>query len=298
MRVSFWLLRVGGLALLCSTQSIIRAHPVQPSCKCQVLSTIDYCGSWARGAQVHLVNHATRIRARMKNVVAMVKGTRSNRSPLVVMTPRSAWWNCASERGGGIVCWLEVLRALVAFPPAADVIFTANSGHELGHIGMLDFMSRRPMLATTATWLHFGANIGARNAKHSLYSAHEELSGLGQAEMTRVGHAPDMVFPTNVPANGESREVHKVGGRYITLVGSNPLFVRIVDPLFHEIAERNNRNLSGEDVIDGSWLLFERGCLRLVDDGKHMATEIVPSVARRPKRTGHWLGSSVRWIAP
>ena len=42
--------------------------------------------------------------------------------------------------------------------------------------------------------------------------------------MARVGHAPDMVFPTNVPANGESREVHKVGGRYITLVGSNFLF--------------------------------------------------------------------------
>jgi hypothetical protein len=39
--------------------------------------------------------------------------------------------------------------------------------------------------------------------------------------------------------------------------------VRIVDALFHEMAERNNRNLSAEDVIDGSWLLFERGCLRL-----------------------------------
>ena len=80
------------------------------------------------------------------------------------------------------------------------------------------------MLATTATWLHFGANIGARDAKHSLYSAHEELSGLGRTEMIRVGQAPDIVFPTNIPANGESREVHKVGGRYITLVGSNPLF--------------------------------------------------------------------------
>ena len=49
--------------------------------------------------------------------------------------------------------------------------------------------------------------------------------------------------------------------------------VRIVDALFHEMAERNNRNLSAEDVIDGSWLLFERGCLRLVDDGKHMGIE-------------------------
>ena len=130
-----------------------------------------------RNAPVRLVNCAKRVPARMKNVVATIKGTRPDRSPLVVMTPRSAWWNCASERGGGIVCWLEVLRALAASPPTSDVIFTANSGHELGHIGLTDFMSRRPALATTATWLHFGANIGARGAKHSLYSAHEELAG-------------------------------------------------------------------------------------------------------------------------
>ena len=51
--------------------------------------------------------------------------------------------------------------------------------------------------------------------------------------------------------------------------------VRIVDALFHEMAERNNggRGLSAENVIDGSWLLFERGYLRLVDDGEHMGIE-------------------------
>ena len=51
--------------------------------------------------------------------------------------------------------------------------------------------------------------------------------------------------------------------------------VRIVDALFHEMAERNNggRGLSAEDWANGSWLLFERGCLRLVDDGKHMGIE-------------------------
>ena len=60
--------------------------------------------------------------------------------------------------------------------------------------------------------------------------------------------------------------------------------VRIVDALFHEMAERNNggRGLSAEDVIDGSWLLFERGCLRLVDDGEHMGIE--PCEGNRAKR--------------
>jgi hypothetical protein len=57
----------------------------------------------------------------------------------------------------------------------------------------------------------------------------------------------------------------------MTKLGENE--VRIVDALFQEMAERNNRGLSAAHVIDGSWLLFERGCLRLVDDGKHMGIE-------------------------
>ena len=29
------------------------------------------------------------------------------------MTPRSGWHANASERGGGLVCWLETMRAVV-----------------------------------------------------------------------------------------------------------------------------------------------------------------------------------------
>jgi Major Facilitator Superfamily len=53
-------------------------------------------------------------------------------------------WPRTAERGGGLVCWLESLRALIAAPPACEVIFTANSGHELGHLGLDDFMAHRP----------------------------------------------------------------------------------------------------------------------------------------------------------
>jgi hypothetical protein len=59
------------------------------------------------------------------------------------MTPRSSWWQSTAERGGGLVCWLESLRALIVAPPACNAIFTANSGHELGHLGLDDFMARR-----------------------------------------------------------------------------------------------------------------------------------------------------------
>ncbi len=47
-------------------------------------------------------------------------GATARARPVVVMTPRSGWWHCASERGGGIACWLAVLAALRDAPPAAS----------------------------------------------------------------------------------------------------------------------------------------------------------------------------------
>ena len=47
---------------------------------------------------------------------SMPPGTERAPAPLVVMTPRSSWWQSTAERGGGIVCWLESLRALIASP--------------------------------------------------------------------------------------------------------------------------------------------------------------------------------------
>ena len=45
------------------------------------------------------------------NVVAHLAGSDPSLAPVVVMTPRSGWWRCAAERGGGIACWLEIARA-------------------------------------------------------------------------------------------------------------------------------------------------------------------------------------------
>src|SRR5205085_9900985 len=96
------------------------------------------------------------------NGVAAGPGTNKGAAPLVVMTPRSGWWNCASERGGGLACWLEIMRAARDAAPARDILFVASSGHELGHLGLDSFIERRPGLVSAArTWIHLGANIGA-----------------------------------------------------------------------------------------------------------------------------------------
>jgi len=184
--------------------------------------------SAAAGAKrARVVSESRSVRASARNVVVSIRARTSDR--VVVMTPRSSWWQSTAERGGGLVCWLETLRALVAAPPACDVVFTANSGHELGHLGLDDFMVRRPgwerpISDGGATWVHFGANIGATDGMLSLQSASDDLCQPTQTELALGGQALGVVAPKTVVPTGETRDIHRAGGRYVTLVGSNPLF--------------------------------------------------------------------------
>jgi hypothetical protein len=150
----------------------------------------------------------------------------SAKPPLVVMTPRSSWWQSTAERGGGLVCWLESLRALMVERPGRDVVFTANTGHELGHLGLDDFVARRPGWDRPggAVWVHYGANIGAFGSWLALVSNNEELRRLGLAELRRAGQPPDDIPWPSTPPSGETRDIHKAGGRYLTLVGTYRLF--------------------------------------------------------------------------
>src|SRR6202047_829599 len=159
----------------------------------------------ARAAPARVVAENRSVQASARNVVVTIAGSSRASPPVVVMTPRSSWWQSTAERGGGLVCWLESLSALIAAPPACNVIFTANSGHELGHLGLDDFMARRPgwerpVSEGGATWIHFGANIGAADGELSLQSASDDLRQLTEAELVRAGPAPDVVAPkTRVP---------------------------------------------------------------------------------------------------
>ena len=187
-------------------------------------------GAAERGAMARLFAYSRRREGRAANVVVTLEGSDSSRRPLVVMTPRSSWWQSTAERGGGIVCWLESLRALIAQlparPPARDVIFTANSGHELGHTGLDEFIARRPGWDQEggADWVHYGANLGAAGGVLSLISNQDDLRALGLAELNAAGHPPDdMPWKSLVPS-GETRDIHRASGRFLTLVGTNRLF--------------------------------------------------------------------------
>jgi hypothetical protein len=178
----------------------------------------------ATGGRARLIAHYRRTPASARNIVVTIPGRDRARPPVVVMTPRSSWWQSTAERGGGLVCWLESVRALRAAPPAMDVVLTANSGHELGHLGLDDFTARRPGWDRDALWLHWGANLGAVGGRLTVMSASDDLRTAAARELTAAGQPPDALAPNTRTPSGETRDIHRAGGRYVTLVGSNPWF--------------------------------------------------------------------------
>ena len=178
----------------------------------------------ARGGFARVIGNYRRTPASARNIVINIPGRDSARRPVVVMTPRSSWWQSTAERGGGLVCWLATLRALLANPPVMDVVLTANSGHELGHLGLDAFVARRPGWERDALWVHWGANLGATGGTLTVMSASDDLRASAVRELGKAGQAQDALAPMTQVPSGETRDIHHAGGRYITLVGSNPWF--------------------------------------------------------------------------
>ena len=197
-----------------------------------------------RRADAHLVATVTRSDATALNVTATITGRASSR-PLVVMTPRSGWYSCASERGGGIACWLELMRTLGANRPPRDVHFVASSGHELGHLGIDAYVaSRQSLVAGAVAWIHLGANIGAAilpsapTPTRAAASSATVPAGPGnsvqasddeaEAILTRALTAEKIGIARRVPRGtvpaGEAEVVHRGGGRYVSVIGANAFF--------------------------------------------------------------------------
>lgn len=83
---------------------------------------------------------------------------------LVVSTPRSGWFACAGERGGGVAAWLHLARWAGRAAPDHDLAFVCNSGHEYQYLGAEELLHKvAPPPADTAFWLHLGANLAARD---------------------------------------------------------------------------------------------------------------------------------------
>ena len=217
----------GGRPGLCPNNADSFLKPFGPP----VLQLSSEHGEWlrdlaAQSAEVHLVAHASRSKADAFNVTTRIAGTDGSLPPLVIMTPRSGWYWCASERGGGIACWLELMRTLSAPRPRRDVLFVASSGHELGHLGINAYLDRRPgIVKNSAGWIHFGANIGAAtDPRNTLQASDDALERVLSQAMRTTGLSVDVRVPRGTVPGGEAEVVHRGGGRYISAIGRSLLF--------------------------------------------------------------------------
>lgn len=213
---------VPGLALL---NAVDYGRPFGPP----VLQVSSEHGDWLQAAArerapARLVAHATIEATTVSNVTARVPGTRGDLAPLVVLTPRSAWWTCTAERGGGIAVWLECLRRFADAPGQRDAVFVATTGHELGHAGLSHHMQAHPSLAGGAhAWIHLGANFAATDARVR-FQASPEFLRAGLDALEAEGAPPDRVTDTGSPPFGEAHNVHAAGGRYVSLLGEQRWF--------------------------------------------------------------------------
>ena len=178
----------------------------------------------ASSAEVRVVAQAARTAAKAFNVVAEIRGADPTLPPVGVMTPRSGWHANASERGGGLVCWLETMRAVVAARPRRTVRFIASSGHELGHLGLHDYLHRNPALARGAfTWVHFGANIGASTGDNGMTTSDDRMREAALRALTPYG-LEKIRQSTATQVGGEAATISEAGGRFVSFIGANAWF--------------------------------------------------------------------------
>jgi hypothetical protein len=134
------------------------------------------------------------------------------------------------------------MRTLQGQKPIRDVLFVASSGHELGHLGIDAFVERRPGITQRSVgWIHLGANIGAAmlpSTSQSLGKDATLVMGSGnniqasddefEAVLSRAMSAENLAIARRIPRGtvpaGEAEVVHRGGGRYLSVLGSNALF--------------------------------------------------------------------------
>ena len=172
-----------------------------------------------------LVVEAERRPGAARNVAAEIAGTDPALAPVVLMTPKSGWYTCAAERGGGLAVWLAVAEAFAQQPGERTLKLIASSGHELHHYGLdawLDGPTGVPA-RDAHVWLHLGASIGAKRGEGRVGAVDEGLMALAKQALAEHGIEREPMA-VGFSGFGEARNIAERGGRYISLLGGHPYF--------------------------------------------------------------------------
>ncbi len=168
------------------------------------------------------------IRGRSSNVVARF-GDRSD-APIVIATPLSGWFACASERGTGVAIALELGTYL---GQRTNVVVIGTTGHELIDLGLKRLLERGHPPARAV--LHLGANVagagddGAFSLTRICNVAFPDdvndgvTNALQRIDLT-PNHIP--IAQMREPARwvGEAKEWCALGVPLLSIAGHNPWF--------------------------------------------------------------------------
>jgi hypothetical protein len=128
--------------------------------------TMQVAGCYA-GREQEIRAHITEakiMQGSSSNILATY-GCSLDTAEVLIGTPTSGWFSCASERGTGIAVARWLARTLAA--EGKRVALLATSGHELFNIGLQRFLETWPSTqvprCTPKAIVHIGASVGARN---------------------------------------------------------------------------------------------------------------------------------------
>jgi hypothetical protein len=131
------------------------------------------------------------------NVIARLE--RGAPKDLILSTPRSGWFDCAAERGSGLVVWLSLAQWLARSNHSVNLELLVTSGHEYEYLGGEHYLAQAPAPAKTKLWTHIGASAAARD----WLELGGKLSPLPSADSQRVLTATaDIVGPVRTAFKG------------------------------------------------------------------------------------------------
>ena len=176
-------------------------------------------------ATATLTVDATRQPGSATNVVAAIPGSDPDAAPVVLMTPKSGWFSCAAERGGGHAVWLAAAAAIAKDPGRRPLWLVCSGGHELHHYGLDAYLDALPFSCPQAhCWIHLGASIGAKEPRPALAAADAQVQQLMLDALAQAGAVERALTPLGVPGGGEARNVAERGGRFVSILGGHRYF--------------------------------------------------------------------------
>jgi hypothetical protein len=183
-----------------------------------------------KGTSATIVAYVERVSAEAVHVTATVPGRDPSLAPLVVMAPRSGWWQCVSEQGSRILCWLEIMRSLAAAKPRRSCYFVPLSGHELGFMGMAPYLERRQeMIRRAEAWIFLGSDLGQPGQLNLIHASDASLEQWLVTALAKQGVPANAKEQHSATARGETAAVQRGGGRFVTLACASSVFHSVGD---------------------------------------------------------------------